>query len=231
MWFESITDLILFTLITAVFLYFIYPRIEKKETKISTGFYTTSVLYLISIGITSATGAKGLQIPILLAASAGITFFLIRSRTKLEKNISSYRIEAATGLLLLIGLTMYRGLPELIPITRGLSLTVLATAVTAAGFLLVNLRPSSKLLLPVAAHYLDAASTVVALQKSLKESRFLANLFIKNLGPGGIIVMKALVIIPVVYFSTNFDEEYEGLLLYIVFALGLVLGVRNLFLI
>jgi uncharacterized membrane protein len=113
-----------------------------------------------------------------------------------------------------------------------LTLTVFAVT-TGVGYLAVKqFRPELAVpafVLPVAAHYWDAASSVVALFHGGAEKHVLAQFFVDTMGLPGMFVMKTLVIVPVVYLL---DRDMEGerrlYYLFLVALLGLALGTRNL---
>lgn len=231
MFFENNVDFILFLTTVALFLYFIYPQLKEKQISVPGNFMLASLPYLISLGIVSAEAASGGKALLSTATvSAAILYFSYSTSENIQKSNSR---EGLVGLVLTSFLLIHVGLPEYVPLIQALSLSILATGLTAFSFVFIWSSGNNFLTLgAISAHFLDASSTVVALQNSLTESRVLASLFIELLGPYGVFLMKALIIVPVVYFSREeFNEMYSGLLLYSVFSLGLVLGVRNLFLI
>lgn len=78
-------------------------------------------------------------------------------------------------------------------------------------------------------HFLDASSTRIALRKGLRESRVLANLFLEIFGVYGIFLMKALIFIPITYYIL--EKNYAKELIFLLSIYGLVLGLRNYFLV
>jgi uncharacterized membrane protein len=85
-------------------------------------------------------------------------------------------------------------------------------------------------------HFLDASSTVIALREGLEETRILASLFIELLGPYGILVMKSIVFLPLIYYidrELEEGEEREKMILLFsgITAYGIALAARNYFLI
>ncbi|MFB6215622.1 MAG: DUF63 family protein, partial [Candidatus Aenigmatarchaeota archaeon] len=81
---------------------------------------------------------------------------------------------------------------------------------------------------PLFAHYLDASTSYIAISQGAREKMFLGRFFVNNFGPGGIFVLKTLVIVPLTYYIFRSVEGEERIyLLYFVSALGLVLSARN----
>jgi len=83
--------------------------------------------------------------------------------------------------------------------------------------------------IPVAAHFLDAASTIVALGQGAEEKHVLANIFIDIFGSYGMFIMKGLVIIPITFVVLKeFEGNERNYYLFLISLLGLALATRNM---
>lgn len=110
----------------------------------------------------------------------------------------------------------------------------IAFAGTSALFLFIfffeNLE--KKIIYPIFTHFLDASSTVMALESGLKEKAYIARLFIDLVGAYGVFLMKLLIIGPISYYLL---EKYEGKwkeeAFFFLVVYGFVLFLRNYFLI
>lgn len=222
----------------ALFIYIIsltYYVLKKKKEGLIHGTEIRFVLallpYAFTVSIVSASAAAGLEVTYSLTAAFGSLTALVMSMTKLE-GIKAYTLEAILGITSLsfvwtqssptISIIVFI---EMIALAIILLLPIVIIYLIDENFGFISI-------FPIFGHFLDASSTVLALDRGLQESRVLAGTFIEYLGSYGIFLMKALIIIPVVYFiERKMEEEVTGTALFMIGMYGLVLGLRNYFLI
>lgn len=103
----------------------------------------------------------------------------------------------------------------------------------SAGFLALKaLKPellTPAFTLPVAAHFFDASTTVTALQFGGSEKHVVASFLIENFGPYSMFPMKAMVVIPIVYYiHEEINGEEKNYYLFLIAMLGFAIGTRNI---
>lgn len=230
---QTILDLVLL-IYTAVLTYYIIGKRRKNQThKIDRYFPLTLIPYIILISLTSATIAAQEPIAISFLITTGALTSLTFTITRVKNQKKAYITETVIGLT---ALTVF-----FTQIKTGfngnifLRITGLAVAAFTPVYiihLILERKKTGLYLFPVLTHFLDAGSTVVALEEGLMESRTLAQIFISSMGEYGIFVMKALTIIPIaLYIEEKIEGEISREVLFMIGVYGLVLGLRNYFLV
>ena len=84
--------------------------------------------------------------------------------------------------------------------------------------------------IPIAAHFFDASSTYVGITMAgAEEKHVLADTVMQSVGPSGIFLVKAAIIIPVVYIIYNdYEDEKRNYYLFLVALLGFAITTRNM---
>ncbi|MFB6192802.1 MAG: DUF63 family protein [Candidatus Nanohaloarchaea archaeon] len=83
--------------------------------------------------------------------------------------------------------------------------------------------------IPVAAHFFDASTSVTSLSFGGNEKHVLAGFAVNMLGPYSMFLVKAAIIVPVVYYiNTRMEGEEKNYYLFLIAMLGLAIGTRNL---
>jgi uncharacterized membrane protein len=113
-----------------------------------------------------------------------------------------------------------------------LALVSLVTFWSLTGYVIMRVTASDlmkvEFVYPVFAHYLDASTSYIAISEGAREKMFLGRIFVDVIGPGGIFVLKTLIIVPLTYYIfRNFEGEERIYPLYLITALGVVLSTRN----
>lgn len=141
-----------------------------------------------------------------------------------------FRPFGTTGLMALLPVLLLYDITAWMPLVQTAGL-FLAASVTLY-LVTKKFRPrlaNYSFLVPIAAHYWDASTSVVALSYGATEKHVLAQFFIDNLGPSGMFVMKTLIIIPATYYIVEETEgERKRYYLFLVALLGIALGTRNI---
>ncbi|AOV95360.1 hypothetical protein AQV86_05590 [Nanohaloarchaea archaeon SG9] len=212
--------------------YTIKKRRKKQVHSINRYFTAVLIPYIILISLTSANIAAQKAVAASITATLTAITLLTFIITHVYRQRKAYLFEAVTGLTAITALWKITGLKPDIPLF--IQITGLAVAVFLPFYLIhliIGKRKTSLYLFPVLTHFLDAASTVKALERGLSESRALAQFFIEFLGEYGIFVMKALVIVPVaLYIEREVEGDISREVLFMIGVYGLVLGLRNYFL-
>ncbi|MFB6190473.1 MAG: DUF63 family protein [Candidatus Nanohaloarchaea archaeon] len=212
-----------------------FPALKKMDVKIDRRFFLGITPFVLLGGAVRVLEDRALVESVLLVTPFiyFLMFFVTVGLLAATRKIwgdNYYRPLAAigsAGFLATASLYAFSNIAAL-PLTLAIF-----SVTTGTGYLAVkHLRPSlaaPAFVLPVAAHYWDAASSVVALFYGGAEKHVLAQFFVDVLGLPGMFVMKTLVIVPVVYLLVR-DMEGEKRLyyLFLVAVLGLALGTRNL---
>lgn len=226
-------DLILL-IYTAVLTYYVI-RIKRNSGthRIDRNFTLVLIPYITLISLTSATiSIEKTVINTFILTSTAITI-LTACLTRIENYRIAYITEIVTGFIAVS--LLFLQIKPVLDVFIFLQMLIFTTAAFFPIYIIHLLKEQGKIslyLFPIFTHFLDAGSTVIALQEGLKESRLLAQIFIKSMGNYGIFIMKALIIVPIAYYI---KEEVKGEIsrevLYMIGIYGLVLGLRNYFLI
>lgn len=113
-----------------------------------------------------------------------------------------------------------------------LSLGSIVTSWSVIGYLMLRSAPPElikiQFLYPIFAHYLDASTSFIAIYEGAREKMFLGRALVDVFGPGGIFVLKTIIIVPLTYYIfRNLEGEERTYSLYLITALGVVLSARN----
>lgn len=211
---------------------------KNPDRVLDTNSYTVLSGFIISLGVLAAYASS-------LGSSVSVTGFLLYSLTIFSATtmlklgsimpgmIDEKWFVFSTGLAwLLLSVSIFS--------PRSLYAVVLSGAVglisTAILYALLKTTGSELLkpvyFIPLAAHYLDAATTFVAIEFfGGSEIRFLGSLMIEHFGTPGIFVLKTLIVLPVIYYiyqEIDLPEVRE--LLFLISVIGFSIAVRNTFL-
>ncbi len=214
-----------------------FPFLKKLDIDLDRYFFLGIAPYVFLGG--AVRGLEDMQLVdtvLLVTPFIYITMFvftagvLVASKKAEEyTGIDYYRPFGITGLLMLgffLSLYQFSNIPGF------MAALVLYSGIIGLGYFLMRYGfPQLSLYgfgLPVAAHYWDATTSVVALSYGASEKHILASFFVDSMGPAGMFVMKSLVIIPVVYYITeNLDGDEKRYYLFLIALLGFALGTRN----
>lgn len=229
---NTVLDLTLLTYTALLTYYTVKKRRNNQTHTIDRYFPAVLTPYILLISLTSATIAAQQTISTSFTITATALTALTITITQFKHQKKAYITETIIGLTALITL--------LTQVKPGLNTSILLqiTGITTAAFIPVYIthmlfrkKKTGLYLFPIYTHFLDAGSTVIALEQGLKESRTLANIFIRSMGEYGIFVMKALIIIPItLYIQEKITGEISREILFMIGVYGLVLGLRNYFL-
>lgn len=219
-------------------LYLVYPFSKKIGIKFNRDFFKGIAPFVFlggaarSLKDVNAVNTVLLETPFIYIVLFIFTATAIKLSQIAEKRVETeqWRILAASGLIpLTLTLSFYT-----VNNWQALGLFAFTVAIWASsGFLVLKaLKPellTPAFTLPIAAHFLDASTTVTALQFGGSEKHVLARFFIENLGPYSMFIMKGLVIIPVVYYIyENIEGEERNYYLFLIAMLGFAIATRNL---
>jgi uncharacterized membrane protein len=187
-------------------------RSLKDQNIVNTIFLETPFIYILIFGV--------------VIAALGFSRYLDRS-TEFEyyKTFSGIGLLLLTGVIFLYNWSNLTGLAMVLGVYLGLIAGLY-------GFLKF-FKPdylNEMFFLPIAGHYFDGASSFVAIGSfGAEEKHVLGRFFIDLIGPSGMLLMKTLVIIPIVYIIyDDFDGDDRKYYLFLVAVLGFALGTRNL---
>lgn len=226
--------------VTAIYL--VYPAVKKIDLSFDKRFFIAITPFVFMGGVTRSLRDLNildtilLETPIIYILMFLFTFSLLYLTNLLEQRhiINSYSaLMSVIGffILSLVILKLYFnaeidiGVIQEFSILLGLSTLVLLISTR----FLSNELLGYQFIIPIVAHFADAASTITALNAGAEEKHVLANLFIDVFGVYGMFLMKSLVIIPVTYYLVmEFDGEKKNYYLFLVALLGLALATRNM---
>lgn len=229
--YETTADLAIFTITILSFYLLIYPNFENWTKKQVKTVFKASTPYLGTTAVISSISAQqGTPLGLTAITCLAIIFFAVSINRKDEiLGLKGLYQETLLGALVLGFTFQFVQLPEIYSIGKLLVLSTASITSLFAVLAVFDLRRDGMIFLPIWAHFLDAASTVIALENSFSESRLLARIFIELLGPYGIFLMKALIIVPLTFYAVRaLDGKHALLSVYIITALGLILGIRNI---
>lgn len=174
-----------------------------------------------------------LETPFIYLLMFGVVAATLYSSRKFEEQlgIEYHKTMLGVGVLLVVStlsLFQYPDLGLFPPIAIIFSILTITTFVAAKYF-----KPevsAMDFVIPVSAHWFDASTSYVALAfDGAAEKHVLAQFFIESFGPEGMFLLKAVIIIPAVYYIgeeiEGFDKKYY---LFLIAVLGFALGARNL---
>ncbi len=224
-------------LFAALTIYVIYPAIKKMDVEIDKKFFTGFLPLIIFGGAfralkdVDAVNSILLETPFIYIITIGLGILSLWTSKKIEelKDIEYHKTLGAIGTVLLAATLSFYQLKN----PQALLLEIFVIFLwSAVGFIGLKLFKPELLrfefLAPVAAHYLDASSTFVALNFNANEKHVLGRIFIDLFGPSGIFLMKTLVIVPISYYLVEeFDGEEKMFYIFIITLLGLGIATRN----
>ncbi|MFB6203271.1 MAG: DUF63 family protein [Candidatus Nanohaloarchaea archaeon] len=227
-----------YALISGLVAVYLYPLSKRMGVRYSRQFLLSVTPYIVMTGILAATAASGevaglpfsKPLAVLSALSLTVVLYRVSSRLSRLTGYSTERCFTVSGILMV--------LLFLIPLTPMITwpfirtfLFTFAWAVPLLLFWRYGVSPLSKsvYLAPMAAHLFDATTTVVSLGRGGIEKNLVARYFIQFMGPSGIFVLKAVAVLPAVYYIENVMEgDRKRYYLLMVTAVGVAVGVRNL---
>lgn len=212
-----------------------FPALKKMDVKLDRRFFIGITPFILLGAAIRVLEDRALVDSVILVTPFiyFLMFFVtvgVLAATRKIWGEDYYRPLAAigsAGFLATVSLYAFSNLAAL-PLTLAVFVATVGT-----GYLAVkHFRPQLAVpafVLPVAAHYWDASSSVVALFYGGSEKHLLAQFFVENAGLPGMFVMKTLVIVPAVYIlERDMEGERRLYYLFLVALLGLALGTRNL---
>lgn len=219
-------------------LYIVYPAAKKLDITFDRKFFTGIAPYIFLGGGLRSLKDAGivntvlLETPFIYLVMFVFTLGALYGARKVEgrQGIAYHRVFGATGLAALISVLSLYTVSSVTPLFYFLG----AMAAWAVPFYLALklLKPellNYSFVIPVAAHYFDASTTVTSLAFGGAEKHVLAQFFTASFGPAGMFLMKTLVIVPVTYYIIeNIEGEERNYYLFLIALLGIALGTRNL---
>lgn len=216
------------------------PLLEKLDVELNREFFIGITPYIFLGGALRSLKDQNIVNTVLLETpfiyivmfAVVISVLLVSRLIDRHTNLEYYKIFSGTGVALLIGnLALY----SWNNISGFISVAVIYFGILGllygALILFRNGEYANEMFfLPVAGHYLDGVSSFVAINSfGSEEKHVLGQYFINLMGPAGMLVMKTVVIIPVVYFIYDeFEGDDRRYYLFVVAVLGFALGTRNL---
>ncbi len=212
-----------------------YPLLKKLDIRLDREFFISVTPYIL-LG-SSIRVLEDLQIVdtfLLVTPFIYVWMFLLTAAvlaaTRHFYGEEYHRVFGGAGLVMLLPVLMLYNSVTWMPLVQVLGLFLVSAG--ALYTITKELRPelaTYSFLVPVAAHYWDASTSFVALSHGASEKHVLAQFFVNNLGPGGMFVMKTLLIVPVTYYIVDeFEGERKRYYLLLVALLGIALGTRNI---
>lgn len=229
----TIFGAILFSL---TLIYLVEPMIEKLE--IDKKFYLSTIPWLVSAGGLSALHGTEDTEPLIngfifaaLLATLLIAIYagkIVERKQKLDKSYSVFLTGIVTSMLVVVSIDFSN---TIILYETAAHIISWLVPLTILFYVFRNENLQFEMFAPVVTHFMDASSTVISISNGAVEKQIIASLFIEAIGPHGIFMLKAIVIIPVVYYiDKNTDEKKRIFYLYSIASLGLVITLRNTFL-
>ena len=219
-------------------IYVVRPAIKKIDIEVDKNFvlgFTPFIVFggaLRTLKDIDAVNTIFLETPFIYLLLFGTGLSLLYTSKKLEQRteVSYHRILAASGVILTVLTLPLFQIRQ--PLAMILFLGITTLWITVGYLSLRYVKPEFMrwdFTLPVSAHYLDATSTLTALQFGADEKHVLGRIFIDIFGNGGMFILKSLVIIPVVvYIVRNFEGEEKTFYIFIITLLGLGIATRNI---
>jgi len=166
----------------------------------------------------------------LVMFAAFISVFLISKKIQERFDVEYHSLVAGSGLFLLAVTLSQFQFSQFGSLVTVLGIFGVLSWLTYIGGGFLDLEFDLKwFALPIAGHWFDASSSFVALRNGAEEKHVLAQFFIEQMGPVGMFALKAVIVIPAVYYINKnidgFDRKYYLLLIAL---LGFALGTRNL---
>ncbi|WEL23929.1 putative membrane protein [Candidatus Nanohalovita haloferacivicina] len=219
-------------------LYLVYPFSKKLGITFDRDFFKGIAPYAFlggavrSLKDINAVNSFLLETPFIYIVLFVFTVSAIKFSQILSDrtDYSMENILAVTGLIpLAVSLSFY-SISNFAAV--GLFLSLVLTWSLAGYAVLQLLRPdllNYSFVVPVAAHFYDASTTVTALSFGGREKHVLGQFFIDVFGPYGMFLMKGLIIVPVVYYIVeNMEGEERNYYLFLIALLGIAIGTRNI---
>ena len=219
-------------------LYIVYPVSKRIGISFNREFFLGIAPYIFLGG--ALRSLKDLNIVETVLLETPLIYILMFIFTAgalfLSRKISEYReIEyyklfggiGLTTLLIVLSLYTFSNLAALAYFT-GLMVAWAVPFYLILKFLKPELL-SYSFVVPVAAHYFDASTTVASLGFGGAEKHVVAQYFINSFGPAGMFLMKTAFIIPITYYILqNVEGEEKNYYLFLIALLGIAIGTRNL---
>jgi uncharacterized membrane protein len=209
-------------------------RIRESDFSINRKFFISSTPILILtgfiIGFSTASDLALLESPYSFLIAGLTAGLIITASIELPKRnlVEFHRVLFSLPLpgILLFLLVSTPKMGEM------LTLSSIVVIWSLAGYTALKLSPPEfmkiEFVYPLFTHYLDASTSFIAINGGAREKMFIGRVFVDSFGPGGIFVLKSLIIVPLVYYIfQEIDGEERLYLLYFIGALGLVLSAGN----
>ena len=215
------------------------PLLEKMDVDLNREFFIGITPYIFLGGAARSLKDQNILNTVLLETpfiylvmfSVVVAAILGSRLVDRKTDLEYYKIFSFTGIILLTGvLSLY----SISNINGLINIAVIYSAIVGgfyAGLKIFKPEHANEMFfVPIAGHYFDGVTSYVAIGMfGAAEKHVLGQFFIDLMGPIGMLVMKTLVIIPVVYIIYNdFEGDDRRYYLFLVAVLGFALGTRNL---
>ncbi|WP_414836682.1 DUF63 family protein [Candidatus Nanohalococcus occultus] len=214
------------------------PLLEKLDIELNRKFFLSIAPYIFlggaarSLKDANIVNTILLETPFIYLMLFGFTTAVLLGSLKIEEysSLSYSKVFGSIGLISLIAVLSAYSYPNpLVFVETGLIFAPLAFLSIYGPRVLGSDLGAYSFGIPVSAHFFDASTSFVALSRGAAEKHVLANQFIDLMGPAGMFVMKALIVIPVVYIiCTDMEGDERRYYLFLIAVLGFALGTRNI---
>lgn len=217
-----------------------FPALKKLNVDLDRQFFIGIAPFVFLAGALRSLKDIGavntvlLETPFIYLLMFGVVVVSIIASKKLAPKIggNENRILLGIGSLLLLLTLPFYSISNLTGLTMivGVMIVWIAALYTVLEVFIPRLL-TPEFYIPVAAHYMDASVTSIALLfPGTAEKHVLARFFIDIFGPiPGMFLMKTLVIVPAVYYiRENAEGEKKLYYLFLIAVLGFAIATRNL---
>lgn len=237
-YYNPYNTVVLAILFGLIILYVIKPLIDRMDIKVDKNFVLGFSPFIVFGGLlrtlkdVDAINSILLETPFIYLNlfAAGLILLYLSKNLEKRLEIKYHKFLMASGALLSLVILPFFQVKEPLAL---LLFTGMVFLWSVPGYLFLKYKKKEfftwEFILPVAAHYLDATSTFVALEFGADEKHVLGRIFIEIFGSAGMFILKSLVIIPVVaYIIRNFEGEEKMFYIFVITLLGLGIATRNI---
>jgi uncharacterized membrane protein len=215
------------------------PLLEKLDVDLNREFFIGITPYIFLGGAARSLKDQNilntvlLETPFIYIVMFSVVIGVLLASRLIDRytDLEYYKVFSGAGLLLLLGTLSLYSWNNLTGFIQVAGIYTVIVAGFYGGLKAFKEEYANEMFfLPIAGHYLDGVSSFVAIGSfGAKEKHVLGRIFIDLIGPAGMLVMKTLIIVPVVYIIYNdFEGDDRRYYLFLVAVLGFALGTRNL---